>query len=148
MKKKKRASESSKFVLNMSNGLIRLFFDVLFYVFISIAIVKTCRYAFDFCYQVFGPVAAAEKGEGEKKEEDKKKKIEFYIASGDSTKEVAKKLERNGLIKNALAFYLKTKLNKYNIQPGTYELNPEMTYGEILNVIATLSAVVPEEPIP
>lgn len=137
MKKKKRASESSKFVLNMSNGLIRLFFDVLFYVFISIVIVQACRYAFDFCYQVFGPVAVAEKDKGED--------IEFYIASGDSTKEVAKKLERNGLIKNNLAFYLKTKLYKYNIQPGTYILNSEMTYGEILDTIATLSPVTSEE---
>lgn len=140
MRKKKRASESSKFVLKMSNGLIRLFFDVLFYVFISIVIVQACRYAYDFCYQVFGPVSAAAEGKGEE--------IEFYIASGDSTKEISKKLERNGLIKDDMAFYLKAKLNKINIQPGTYMLNTEMTYGEILDVISKMSQLTPEVSVP
>lgn len=135
---KKRASESSKFILKMSNGLIRLFFDVLLYVFVSIVIVQSCRYAFDFCYQVFGPVAVAE-------EDEEGEEVEFYIASGDSTREIAKKMERSGLIKNDLAFYIKAKLNDANIQPGTYLLNTSMTYSELLETISSLPAAGTEE---
>ncbi len=134
---KKKASESGKFILKMSNGMIRLFFDLLLYVTVSIVVVQSCRYAYDFCYQIFGPVSVAEQEDGEE--------IEFYIASGDSTREIAKKMERSGLVQNELAFFIKAQLNDANIQPGTYVLNSSMTYGEILDAISSLPSVPLED---
>lgn len=128
MAKKKKASESGKFVIHMSTGMIRMMVDIILYVGVVLAVIACSRYAFDFCYQVFGPVAV--------ESEEKGKEVEFYIELGDSTMEVSKKMERNGLIKNDLAFYLKAKLNNANIQPGSYLLKTSMQYGEILDLIS------------
>ncbi len=129
MKKKKVRTE--KYLLSISNSLVRFFLDIMFYIVVVIAVVVCSRYAYTFCYQVFGSDAVSTTEDA--------KEIEFYIQSGDSTKEVAKKLEREGIIKNNLSFYVKAKLNKYNILPGTYVLTSAMDYNTILSIIASTS---------
>ena len=61
--------------------------------------------------------------------------MEFFIQSGDSTKEVAAKLMREGLIIDNYSFYAKSLLSKSNIQPGTYILRSDMDYDTILKII-------------
>lgn len=134
---KKEKLKTGKYLLSMSNSLTRFFFDILFYLFVAIAVVQCCKYAYTFCYQVFGSDAATTTADA--------KEVEFFIQSGDSTREVAKKLERDGLIKNDLSFYVKVKILKANILPGTYQLRSDMDYSEILDVIASFTAMEPEE---
>ena len=49
---------------------------------------------------------------------------------------VAAKLEQNRIIVNRFSFFLRAKLMKKNILPGTYNVNASMDYDEIYAVIA------------
>jgi UPF0755 protein len=75
--------------------------------------------------------------------------ILFQIKQGESTMDIASKLELNRIIENKYSFYLKTKLQKLQIMAGTYKVNSAMTYDEILTVITDYSASIikdnPEE---
>ncbi len=125
---KKKNSMMSNLVISLSTDVTRLIIDVLFYILIAFLIVRVSLYAKDFCYQLFGNVTMADYEHGEEKE--------IFIEAGDSTRDIAKRLEREGLIVNELSFYVKVKINKYNIIPGTYKLRTSMNYNEILDVIS------------
>lgn len=135
--KKKEKLNTSKYLLSMSNSVARFFFDILFYVFVAIAVVQCSRYAYNFCYQVFGSDAVSTTEDAVE--------VECLIQAGDSTREIAKKLERDGVIKDDLSFYVKCKILKANILPGTYVLSTDMDYADILAIIATFTAIDPEE---
>ena len=137
MSKKKRKSKAGRYVLSMSNGAIRLIIDVLFYVFVAFAIIQLARYAKSFCYQVFGNVQVDDFEHGVEKD--------ILIEIGDSTRDVGKRLEREGIIVNELSFYVKVKINKLNIMPGTYKLRTDMNYNEILDIIAVSTENMEEE---
>ena len=124
---KKKPLKSGKIVTNFSTGITRLLLDILFYTLVIFAVVKFTQYGYNFCYQLFGSVAVDKAGEGTE--------VEFFIQSGDSTKEVANKLEREGIVIDKLSFYVKSLLSKSNIQPGTYILRSDMDYDTILNTI-------------
>jgi UPF0755 protein len=49
-------------------------------------------------------------------------------------------------IKNKYSFYLKAKLEKDVIMPGTYELSSDMTYEEIMSIITDYSASIIKDP--
>ena len=125
---KKKNSMMSNLVISLSTDVTRLIIDVLFYILIAFLIVRVSLYAKDFCYQLFGNVTMADYEHDEEKE--------IFIEAGDSTRDIAKRLEREGLIVNELSFYVKVKINKYNIIPGTYKLRTSMNYNEILDVIS------------
>ena len=59
------------------------------------------------------------------------------IGKGESTMEVAKILDTKKLIKNKYSFYLRAKLTKQNILPGTYKVSSDMDYDQIFKVITT-----------
>ncbi len=134
---KKDKLDTGKYLLSMSNSVARFFFDILFYLAVVIAVIFCSRYAYSFCYQVFGSDAVSTTEDAIE--------IECLIQSGDSTREVAKKLERDGVIKDDLSFYVKCKVLNANIMPGTYILRTDMDYADILAIIAKFSAIDPEE---
>lgn len=124
---KKKKLKTGRVIRNFSNNITRLLVDILFYTVVVIAVIKFSQYGYNFCYQIFGSVAVDKEGEG--------KEIEFFIQSGDSTKEVALKLKREGVIIDRFSFYTKSVLSKSNIQPGTYTLRSDMDYDTILKII-------------
>ena len=111
--------------------------DILFYTLVILAITKFSQYGYNFCYQIFGSVAVDKEGEGTE--------VEFLILSGDSTKEVAAKLKREGVIVDRFSFYAKSLLSKSNIQPGTYLLRSDMDYDTILKIICRYKEETNEE---
>lgn len=124
---------SAKLTLKVANLILRLLLNALFYIIVIILTVNVSRAAFDFTYQLYGPVIA---------EAHPGTDVFFEIKQGEKTMDIASKLELKMLIKNKYSFYLKTKLEKSNIIPGTYALNTSMTYGEILAIITDYSASV------
>ena len=112
---------------DFSNNITRLLLDILFYTVIVISTIKFSQYGYNFCYQLFGSVAVDKEDEGHE--------IEFLIQTGDSTKDVASKLKREGVIVDRYSFYFKSVLSKSNIQPGTYTLRSDMDYDTILKII-------------
>ncbi|MBQ1852768.1 MAG: endolytic transglycosylase MltG [Lachnospiraceae bacterium] len=127
MSKKKETIKTGRVIRNSANGVTRLLIDFAFYTLVILAVIRFSQYGYNFCYQLFGSVAVDTEGEGNE--------VEFFIQSGDSTKEVAAKLMREGLIIDNYSFYAKSLLSKSNIQPGTYILRSDMDYDTILKII-------------
>ncbi len=63
------------------------------------------------------------------------KTITFTVKEGESTKEVANRLEKEGLIEDAFVFRIQTVIFQKVIVPGTYELGNGMSSREILGVL-------------
>lgn len=122
-------SQTSKLILGISSFVIHVLLNILFYVIVVMLITKYSVVAYDFAYEVFGEVSAAEAGETVKD-------VTITIKKGESTMSIASKLEMNRVIDNKYSFYLRAKLFQSNIKTGKYIVNASMTYGEILDVIS------------
>jgi UPF0755 protein len=122
---------SVKLTFKIASFILRLLVNIFFYIIIVILIINVSKMAYDFTYQLFGPVAM---------EQAPGTDIIIEINKGDTSMNVASKLEMKLAIRNKYAFWLKTKLQKSVLMPGTYEVNTSMTYSEILAVITDLSA--------
>jgi len=133
----KKQLKVGRWVISISNSMTRLIIDAVFYLLMAFLIVRLSLYAKDFCYQVFGNVSMSTVEDSSDRE--------IVIEAGDSTLDIAKRLEREGLIANSWSFYVKVKINKYNIMPGSYELKTCMNYNEILDVISVSTEVFEEE---
>ena len=58
----------------------------------------------------------------------------FTISNGDGLRSIAKKLNDEGLIKDAVTFFLEVKINNLdkNIQAGEFQLSPSMDLSTII----------------
>ncbi|SHO53983.1 endolytic transglycosylase MltG [Anaerocolumna xylanovorans] len=124
-------STSSQVALKVISTILKILLNILFYTIVIILLVKISGMAHDFGYQVFGKVTASEAPGHD---------AAIQVKKGESTMNIASKLEVNGIIVNKYSFFLKAKLKKYNLMPGTYELNTSMTYDEIFNVLTVPSS--------
>ncbi len=71
--------------------------------------------------------------------------IIFEVRQGSSITSAADKLQDEGLVRNALAFRIHTRLENYtNLQAGYYELSPSMSSEEIAKKIFSGDAVFPD----
>ncbi len=132
----KSDTTTANLVFKITSSLVRTFLNILFYLIIAMLIIKAGTYTYNFAYQIFGSVAVeAEPG----------RDVEFQIKKGESTMDVANKLEVSKLVVNKYSFYLKTKFKEYNIMPGTFVLNTSMDYDAILEVITDISNSIAEE---
>ncbi|HCL03450.1 MAG TPA: hypothetical protein DHW61_13750 [Lachnoclostridium phytofermentans] len=130
-------SDSTKVALKITSAVLRVFLNILFYIAIILVLIQAVKITYNFSYQLFGSVSVeAEPGID----------TEFQIAKGESTMDVARKLEAGNIIVNKYSSYLKTKFKEYNIYPGTFILNTSMDYDEILDVITDYNnSIVKEE---
>ncbi len=131
-------STGIKITLKITSFILRLLLNITFYILVVILIVNLSKAAFNFAYQLYGPDTVAAKGQGTK--------ILLQIKEGESTMDVASKLELMHAIKNKYSFYLKAKLQGEVLMPGTYELSTDMTYDEIMSVITDYSASIIKDP--
>lgn len=128
-----RKSTSSKIAFRIIGSVFRLAVNVLFYVLVAMVIISVSRYAYTFTYQIYGDVSV---------EQEPGRDILFQIKKGESSMDISKKLEINRLILDKNTFFLKAKLKKANILPGTYRLNTSMNYEQILDNITNYSASI------
>ena len=119
---------TGRIVLSIFGVVIHIFLNIIFYMVIVYMVIKASNYAYDFAYQVFGSVSVT-KNSGYA--------AEVTIGKGESTMVVAKILDTKKLIKNKYSFYLRAKLTKQNILPGTYKVSSDMDYDQIFKVITT-----------
>ena len=122
-----KKSAATKVVLDITSMVLHLLLNIVFFIVVVMLVVKFSQIAYDFSYQVFGSVRASEENGRE---------YELTISEGESTMRVAAKLEQNRIIVNRFSFFLRAKLMKKNILPGTYNVNASMDYDEIYAVIA------------
>ena len=119
---------TGRIVLNIFGVVIHIFLNIIFYMVIVYLVIKASHYAYDFAYQVFGSVSVT-KNSGYT--------AEVTIGKGESTMEVANILDAKKVIINKYSFYLRAKLTKQNILPGTYKVSSDMDYDQIFKVITT-----------
>lgn len=130
------SKSTSQNTLKILSFIIRLMLNIIFYIAVIYLIARISQLTYNFTYQIFGQVT---------KEEAPGRDVEIQIKKGESTMNVASKLEFNKLIVNKYSFYVKAKLKKYVIMPGTYTVNTSMTYDEIFTIITVPSAEETEE---
>jgi UPF0755 protein len=130
------SKSTSQNTLKILSFIIRLMLNVIFYIAVIYLIARISQLTYNFTYQIFGQVT---------KEEAPGRDVEIQIKKGESTMNVASKLEFNKIIVNKYSFYVKAKLKKYVIMPGTYTVNTSMTYDEIFTIITVPSAEETEE---
>lgn len=121
---------NAKLAMRIANFIFRLLLNTLFYLAVIFLIVSASKKIYDFTYQIFGQ---------ETVDEAPGTTVDIQIKKGESTMNVASKLKLNKIIKNEYSFYIKAKLLKHTIMPGTYELNTSMTYDEIFDIITVPS---------
>jgi len=115
-------------VLGISNFILKLLLNVIFYGVLVFLVFKIGTESYKFCYSVFGDVRAVS-------ESNEELLAVVTIKSGESTMGVASKLEDYGLITDKYAFYVKAQLFNYNIMPGAYIVSNNMNYTQILETI-------------
>lgn len=121
---------SSKTRINTSLRIIKFIWHLLinmaFYLIIIYLAVRVGSVIYDTSYQVFGNEGTVE-SDG----------VDVYIKidQGETTMNVASKLEQNKVIDNKLSFFIHAKLKEYTIMPGIFTLNTSMNYDEIFAVI-------------
>jgi len=125
--KKKKTDIGTGLALGFTSFMLQMFVTVLFYVIVILIVSNLSSTAYEFCYEIYGTVTV-DKAPG--------RDVTIQIEDGESTMNVAKKLELNRVIVNDTTFYIRTKLSEKTIFPGTYILNTSMSYEEILDVIA------------
>ena len=119
---------TGRIVLNIFGVVIHIFLNIIFYMVIVYLVIKASHYAYDFAYQVFGSVSVT-KNSGYT--------AEVTIGKGESAMEVGNMLDARKIIVNKYSFYLRAKLTKQNILPGTYKVSSDMDYDRIFKVITT-----------
>lgn len=122
-----RKNQGTKVVLSLTSTILHLMLTILFYVVVVILIVKGSQLAYQYSYQVFGSVSVDEVNGHD---------YTLTVSEGESTMNIATKLEQYGIIVNRYTFYVRAKLTKQNILPGTYEVNSTMDYDDIYKIIA------------
>lgn len=130
-------STAVKLTLKITSFILWILMNVIFYILVVILIVNVSKAAYEFTYQLYGPDTV---------DEAPGREIIIQIKKGESSMDIAGKLEMNRAIENKYSFYLKTKLQKSTIMPGTYVISSAMTYDEILDIITDYSkSIVKEE---
>ncbi|MCQ2495379.1 MAG: hypothetical protein MJ131_02165 [Lachnospiraceae bacterium] len=129
-------STGLRVLLRMSGGFLQVCLNLVIYAVIIILIYKAANYSYDFAYKVMGDV---------RMEEAPGRNVKLQILKGETSMNVATKLETNKLIDDKYAFFVKMKLNKVEIMPGTFVLNTSMNYDEIINIIKDYDNSVAKE---
>jgi len=124
------SSTTFKVTFKITSFILRLLLNIVFFILVVIFVIYASRAAYNFTYQLYGPVTM---------DPEPGRTVYIEIGKGESTMEVARKLELYRVIKNKYAFMLKTKLQNEVIMPGKYEVNSSMTYDEILDTITDYS---------
>lgn len=134
------SSTSIKITLKISSFILRLLLNIIFAVTVVIFVIYGTQKAFNFTYQLYGPVTV---------EQEPGRDIPIQINKGESTMDIASKLELNRVIVDKNSFYFKTKIQNKVIMPGTYRVNSSMTYSQVLDIITDYSkSMIQTEEIP
>ena len=132
----KGSNKAVRVLLNFALGILTVGIAVIFYAVVVYGIRKAANYSYDFSYQLFGNVSV-EAAPG--------RDVKVTILKGESSMNIASKLEDAKLVTDKYSFYVKLKMKDYEIMPGTFVLNTSMTYNDILEVITDYSKSIDAE---
>ena len=91
-------STTVKLTLKITSFILRLLLNIIFYILVVILIINVSKIAYEFTYQLYGPDTLDPAGSG--------RRVILQINKGESTMDIASKLELNRAIKNKYSFSL------------------------------------------
>lgn len=96
---------------------------------VIVGIYRVGEYSYAYCYSIVSDAAV---------DEEPGRDISVSLTNDMSAKEVARLLEKKGLVKDADIFRLQLKVNDYEekLKQGKYVLNTSMTPKEMMAVMA------------
>lgn len=130
-----KSQSTSKIILKFTGSLLQLFINIIFYTILILAVARLGGKAYTFTYRIFGSVRMETIGMN----------VPIQVLEDESTLNVAKKLELSKVIPDQYSFYVKAKLIKAKILPGSYIVTTAMDYDEILAVLTDENASLNEE---
>jgi UPF0755 protein len=106
-------------------AFIKVIFSIVVILFIIVGTARLCLTGYDYGFRFFTETAV---------ESEPGTDILVQVKDDTSSMDLAKMLERKGLIRDAKLFYMRLKLSAYSksIQPGIYTLNTSMTPKEMM----------------
>ena len=131
-----RSSKVARLLLNFSIIVLTIGIAAIFYTAVAYGIKKLAAYSYDFTYQIFGDVAV---------EAPPGRDVKVTIMKGETSMNIASKLEDAKVIVNKYSFYVKLKLKEYDIMPGTFMLNTSMSYDDVLETITDYTKSIDAE---
>lgn len=131
-----KKSTSGKLALRLTGAITRFIVNIIFYILVIAVVYRGATFLYHFSYEVFGSVARTEAPGTD---------VTVQIYRGETTMNIATKLETSLVIVDKYSFYFKTKLKDYDIMPGTYVLNTSMDYNDILEIITDAKNSIAEE---
>lgn len=96
-------------------------------VILLIGLVQAFFFAYQFSYDVFSDTAY---------NLNDTKEITVTVDYGASSMEIATLLEEQGVVENKYVAFVRSKITKATVIPGTYVLKPSMTLDEIYTVLS------------
>lgn len=117
--------------LGSASIIVQLLMNILFYGVVIYMTVAFANKAYDFAYQIYGPVTMAEAPGTSKK---------IDIKEGTSSTQIANMLYEERLIVDKYSFLLRLKLSEQNVRPNVYTLTTAMTYSDIIAKICENSS--------
>lgn len=104
-------------------------FRIALYICAAVLVFWIGKSAYQFGYDVFNQQAVSP-GEGQE--------VTVVIQEGSSLYKICRTLEKKGLIKDSLVFFVQERLSTYHgrLQPGTYLLSTAYTPNRIMSILA------------
>ena len=90
-------SSGTRVLLRMTGGFLSICLNIVIYAVIIFFLIKAIHKTYDFGYRIFGDVSV---------EEEPGRDVKIQILKGESTMNVATKLETNKLIPDKYSFFL------------------------------------------
>ncbi len=135
--KKSKGQDTGDIFVSLGGSVIRLAIDVIVYLIIIALLIFCCRYLYNFCFRVFGSASVTDSGNAYS--------MSITVSQGETTMEVAERLEEYGLILDKYSFTVKARLDKASIKPGTFIISSDMDYDEIVGIITDFGQIVDED---
>lgn len=116
---------AQKAMLSIGLFILRLAIVIL----VIVGIYRVGEYSYAYCYSIVSD-AAVDEAPG--------RDVGVNLTGDMSSREVARLLEKKGLVEDAKIFQLQLKVNDYEdaLKPGNYVLNTSMTPKEMMKIMA------------
>lgn len=121
-------SSGMRVLLRMSGGFLKICVNIVIYALVIFLIYKAAIYSYDFTYRVMG-------SETVDPDEASGREVKIQILKGETSMNIAAKLETNKVIVDKYSFFVKLKLRGDEVMPGTYMLKSWSTYDDIIREI-------------
>lgn len=120
-------SSTTRDINRVTGAIIRISLRLIIYALIILVLYEGVTIGYEFGHEIFASTAMSPAPGIDKT---------VVVEEGESSLQAGKKLEEEGLIHNAYAFWIQSMFYEYDVYPGAYVLNTSMTSKEMLEIMS------------